>query len=217
MWKVTRRLDDPWDSRPGWVFGVLVFPARVARRFRSVADSSAGACAPALAIRFRYCFHCNEMCLWVYDQLVWPRRAGDPEPKLHAPPNVRRECEKATQTLEPSPRGAAAVLRLTIEKLCKELGVSGESVKDDIALFVREDVDARVQKVLDAARIIESNAVRPGQIGLGNDRATAETLSGLVNLICEKMIMEPRHLQAVYTKLQEGAGNAMEQRAQGSS
>jgi hypothetical protein len=57
-----------------------------------------------------------------------------------------------------------------------------------------------VQKVLDAARIIESNAVRQGQIGLGDDRATAETLAGLVNLICEKMIMEPRHLQAVYTK-----------------
>jgi len=61
---------------------------------------------------------------------------------------------------------------------------------------------------LDAARIIEGNAVPPGQIGLGDDRATSETLSGLVNLICEKMIMEPRHLQAVYTKLREGARNA---------
>jgi len=168
-------------------------------------------------VSISYCFNCNEMCFWVYDQLVWPRRAGGPEPKLLAPPNVRREREETSQTLEASPRGAAALLRLAIEKLCKELGVSGESLKDDVALFVREDVDARVQKVLDAARIIESNAVRPGQIGLGDDRATAETLSGLVNLICEKMIMEPRHLQAVYTKLREGAGNTMEQRAQGSS
>jgi hypothetical protein len=102
------------------------------------------------------------MCLWVYDQLVWPRRAGDPEPKLHAPPNVRREYEEAGQTLEASPRGAAALLRLAIEKLCKELGVSREGLNKDIAFFVREDVDARVQKVLEAARIIESNAVRPG-------------------------------------------------------
>ena len=168
-------------------------------------------------VSISYCFSCNEMCLWVYDQLVWPRRAGGPEPKPVAPPNVRRECEETSQTLEASPRGAAALLRLAIEKLCKELGVSGESLNDDIAFFVREDVDARVQKVLDAARIIESNAVRPGQIGLGDDRATAETLAGLVNLICEKMIMEPRHLQAVYTKLRDGAQTAMEQRAQGSS
>jgi hypothetical protein len=168
-------------------------------------------------VSISYCFSCNEMCLWVYDQLVWPRRAGDPEPKSLAPPNVRREYEEASQTLEASPRGAAALLRLAIEKLCKELGVTGESLKDDMAFFVREDVDARVQKVLDAARIIESNAVRPGQIGLGDNRATAETLAGLVNLICEKMIMEPRHLQAVYTKLRDGAQTAMEQRAQGSS
>ena len=145
-------------------------------------------------------------CVWVYDQLVWPRRAANPEPELvQAPPNVRRECEEAGQTLEASPRGAAALLRLAIEKLCKELGVSGDGVKDDTALFEREDIDARVQKVLDAARIIENNAVRPSPIGLGNDRATAETLSGLVNLICEKMIMEPRHLQAMYTKLREDA------------
>jgi Domain of unknown function (DUF4145) len=92
-------------------------------------------------VSISYCFNCNEMCLWVYDQLVWPRRAGGPEPKLLAPPNVRCECEETSQTLEASPRGAAALLRLAIEKLCKELGVSGESLKDDIALFVREDVD----------------------------------------------------------------------------
>ena len=159
-------------------------------------------------VSISYCYNCNEMCLWVYDQLVWPRSEGCPEPKLHAPPNVRRESEEASQTLEASPRGAAALLRMAIEKLCKELGVSGESLKDDIAFFVREDVDARVQKVLDAAQIIESNAIRPGQIGPGGDRATAETLSGLVNLICEKLIMEPRHLQAVYTKLRERARNA---------
>ena len=89
--------------------------------------------------------------------------------------------------------------------------------KDDIAALIQEDVDARVQKVLDAMRIIESNAVRPGKIGGDDNGATAEALSGLVNLICEKMIMEPRHLQAVYKRLREGALNAMERQAQGSS
>ena len=59
-------------------------------------------------VSISYCFNCNEMCLWVYDQLVWPRREGCPEPKLHAPPNVRRESEEASQALEASPRGAAA-------------------------------------------------------------------------------------------------------------
>jgi hypothetical protein len=119
--------------------------------------------------------------------------------------------------LEASPRGAAALLRLTIEKLCKELGVGGESLKADIPLFVRQHVDTRVQKVLDAARMIDGNAMRPGQIGLEDDRATAESLSGLVNLICEKMIMEPTHLQAVYTRLREGTQTEMDQPVQATS
>jgi hypothetical protein len=95
--------------------------------------------------------------------------------------------------------------------------VSGESLKDDIPIFVRQHVDARVQKALDAARMIESNAMHPGQIGLEDDRATAESLSGLVNLICEKMIMEPRHLQALYTRLREGAPTEMDQPVQATS
>ena len=168
-------------------------------------------------VSISYCFNCNEMCLWARDQLVWPRSAGGPAPKLHASPDLRRDDEEASQTLEASPRGAAALLRLAIEKLCKELGESGEAPKDDIAALVQEDVDARVQKVLDAMRIIESNAVRPAKIGGDDNGATTEALSGLVNLICEKMIMEPRHQQAVYTRLREGALNAMERQAQGSS
>jgi hypothetical protein len=167
-------------------------------------------------VSISYCLNCSQMSLWVYDQLVWPTRPS-PEPKLHVIPSERREGEEASQLFEASPRGAAALLRLTIEKLCNELGVSGESLKGDIPLFLRQDIDTRAQKVLDAARMIESNAVRPGQISLEDDRATAASLSGLVNLICEKMIMEPAHLQAVYTRLRERARTEMDQPVQAAS
>jgi len=67
-----------------------------------------------------------------------------------------------------------------------------------------------VQKVLDAMRLIESDATPPDQISVGDDRATAETLTGLVNLMCEKMMVEPRHLQALYAKVREGAQNGQQ-------
>ena len=95
--------------------------------------------------------------------------------------------------MEASPRGAAALLRLAVEKLCKELGVTGESPKDDIAFFVREDVDARVQKVVDAARIIESNAVRPHRAAKGpTDERCHHSVSQCraplsPNQMCEKL------------------------------
>jgi len=152
-----------------------------------------------------YCFNCNEMCLWVGDQLLWPKCAAEPEPKLDASPEGQGDYEKASQTLDASPRGAAMLLRLTTEKLCKELGGCEQGPKSEIAPPLQEEIDARVQKVLDAMRLIESDATPPDQIGVGDDRATAETLSGLVNLMCEKMMVEPRHLQALYAKVREGA------------
>jgi len=51
---------------------------------------------------------------------------------------------------------------------------------------------------LNVVRVTGNNAVHPGQIKLRDDRKTAETLFGLVNLICEKMITEPEHVTTVY-------------------
>jgi hypothetical protein len=166
-------------------------------------------------VSISYCFSCNEIGLWVGDQLVWPKGATSPEPKLDALPDVPQENENVNQTLDASPRGAAVLLRLATEKLCKELGETEQGPRPTIASPLQEEVDARVLKALEAIRIIESNAMPPDYVGVRDDRATAETLSGLVNLICEKMMIEPRHLQALYTRVREGAQSAIEQRANG--
>src|SRR5262245_9364035 len=164
-----------------------------------------------------YCFNCNEMCLWVGDQLLWPKCATRPEPKLDASAEVLEGHEKASQTLDASPRGAAVLLRLATEKLCKELGNCEQGSRSEIAPPLQEEIDARVQKVLDAMRIIESDATPPDQTSVGDNRAQAETLSGLINLMCEKMMVEPRHLQALYAKAREGAQNGIEQQAHSNS
>src|SRR5262245_60548443 len=168
-------------------------------------------------VSISYCFTCNEMCLWVGDQLAWPRGAAGPEPNLRTSPEVPGDHEKANQTLDASPRGAAVVLRLATEKLCNELGDCEQGPRPEIAPPLQEEIDARVQKVLDAMRIIESDATPPDQTSVGDNRAKAETLSGLVNLMCEKMMVEPRHLQALYAKAREGAQNGIEQQAHSNS
>ena len=126
--------------------------------------------------------------------------------------DVRRDYEEAGTILDASPRGAAALLRLAVEKLCKGLGEPGRDLNADIASLVAKGLDQRVQQALDVVRVIGNNSVRPGQIDLRDDRATAETLFGLVNLICEKMITEPKHVDELYTKLPEAARQAIEKR-----
>jgi hypothetical protein len=104
------------------------------------------------------------------------------------------------------------LLRLAVQKLCKHLGGAGDNLNHDIAALVRKGLPARVQQALDVVRVIGNNAVHPGEIDLRDDRATAEGLFRLVNLIAEIMISQPKHVSDMFASLPEGARKAIETR-----
>ena len=77
---------------------------------------------------------------------------------------------------------------------------------------MKRGLDARIQKALDVVRVIGNNAVHPGQVDLRDDKVTATELFKLVNLIVEAMIATPKHIEAMYGALPEGALKAIEKR-----
>ncbi len=158
------------------------------------------------------CFSCARISIWVRDKTVYPQRGEAPPANPDLPEDIRRDYDEASRILNLSPRGAAALIRLAIQKLCKEFGKSGKNINNDIGALVAEGLDSRVQKALDAVRVIGNNAVHPGQLDLRDDRATAESLFGLLNLIVDKMISEPKRVNEVYDKLPEGKRQAIEKR-----
>jgi len=99
-----------------------------------------------------------------------------------------------------SPRGAAALLRLAIEKLCVALEKTG-TIDQMIQQLVDEGLPARIQQALDVVRVIGNEAVHPGTIDIKDDQATVQTLFRLVNLISETMIGEPRRISELYSGL----------------
>lgn len=158
------------------------------------------------------CYNCKEIALWIHDRLVYPQRGEAPPANPDMPEDIRRDYDEASTILDLSPRGAAALIRLGIQKLCKELGQAGNNINDDIGALVKNGLDVRVQQALDAVRVIGNSAVHPGQIDLRDDRATAETLFRLLNLIVDKTISEPKHVAEVYASLPVGAVKAIEKR-----
>lgn len=158
------------------------------------------------------CFNCNEVAIWIHNRLVWPVAGTAPLPNPDLPAEVRRDYEEAGTIINLSPRGAAALLRLAIQKLCKELGEKGRHIDTDIASLVAKGLDVRVQQALDVVRVIGNNAVHPGQIDLRDDHPTAEKLFGLVNIITEVMISQPKHIADMYASLPESALKAIEKR-----
>lgn len=147
------------------------------------------------------CFNCNEIALWAISSMVWPVQNNAPAPNQDLPDDVRRDFEEAGRIVQLSPRGAAALLRLAIQKLCKELGGKGKNIDDDIAALVKAGLNVRIQQALDIVRVIGNEAVHPGTIDLRDDIQTATKLFDLVNIIADTMISQPKHIEALYNGL----------------
>lgn len=175
-------------------------------------ESSGYARADIFNADISLCFNCNEIAIWAGASMAWPIQNNAPAPNPDLPSDVRLDFDEAGRIMQLSPRGAAALLRLAIQKLCKELGGKGKNIDEDIAALVKGGLDARIQKALDIVRVIGNEAVHPGQIDLRDDVATAEELFTLVNIIADAMISQPKHIEAMYARLPESKRAAIERR-----
>jgi Domain of unknown function (DUF4145) len=159
-----------------------------------------------------FCYSCAGISVWVADNLLYPSQPTSIQPNDEMPKEIRPDFLEAAAIVDRSSRGAAALLRLCIQKLMVHLGEKGKNIDDDIGALVNRGLDGRIQKALDIVRVIGNNAVHPGQIDLRDDKATATELFKLVNLIVEAMIATPKHIEAMYGALPEGARKAIEKR-----
>lgn len=155
------------------------------------------------ALATAQCTHCKNYTVWWYGALIYPATMPVESPSNDLPTEVKRDYEEAAQIVQKSPRAAAALLRLAIQKLCASLGGSGDNLNNDIAVLVQDGLPGKVQKMLDTVRVIGNHAVHPGAINLDDQPQTAEALFRLVNIIAEKMITEPKEIDALYGSLPE--------------
>lgn len=158
------------------------------------------------------CFNCKKIAVWVHDGLVFPPVRAGVDPNVDLPDEIARDFEEARSILVLSPRGAAALSRLCIQKLCAFLGEKGKNIDDDIASLVAKGLNPLVQQSLDVVRVVGNEAVHPGTLDIRDDPDTAHQLLRLVNLIAEQMITHPKSVKAMYEKLPEPKRAAIEQR-----
>jgi hypothetical protein len=144
------------------------------------------------------CYSCRRIALWRADELIYPVNHISIAPTEGMPDDVKADFLEANEILDKSPRGAAALLRLGIQKLMIHLGEKGKKINDDIASLVRKGLDVRIQKALDVVRVVGNSAVHPGQIDLSDNKTIATKLFGLVNVIVESQITQAKHIEEMY-------------------
>lgn len=158
------------------------------------------------------CYSCKDISLWKHDVLLHPRERYHVEVNSDLNEDIKKDFEEACTVLDISPRAAAALLRLCIQKICIQLGEAGKSIDKDIKSLVSKGLKPEIQRALDIVRVVGNEAVHPGTIDLNDDRGTAGTLFSLVNRIAYDMISHPKEIAALYNELPAEKIKAIETR-----
>ncbi len=158
------------------------------------------------------CQHCDEISIWVNKKMIYPRITSVAEPNDDLSDDIKRDYIEAATILNESPRASAALLRLALQKLCKELGEKGEDINEDIGSLVKKGLNSQVQKSLDSLRITGNNAVHPGEINLKEEPERVEKLFQLINFVADKMLTEPKEVESFYGNLPENSKKQIEER-----
>lgn len=158
------------------------------------------------------CFSCKKIAIWRHTNLLHPILNTEFTPNPDLDDSIQADFREAATVLKLSPRSATALLRLCVQKLCIQLGKSGKNINKDIGSLVKDGLDIKIQKALDIVRVTGNNAVHPGELDLKDDIATATKLFQLVNLIADRLITQPKNIDAMFDDLPEGAKEAITKR-----
>ncbi len=161
------------------------------------------------------CDSCGKLSMWFNETMVVPDSSAAPPPAQDMPDDVKEDYNEARSVFSRSPRSSSALLRLAVQKLCVDLGGGGNNLNDDIGVLVRKGLPVPIQQALDVLRVIGNNQVHPGVLDIRDDPATAASLFGLINMVVEVMITQPKHVQALFNKLPANAQQQIQKRDSG--
>jgi len=159
-----------------------------------------------------YCEHCCEVAFWKNSKILYPKTQIIDEPNEDLSKEVKNLYNEAGFIVNDSPRAAAALIRLALQILCKDLGEKGENINDDIKSLVVKGLDTRVQKAMDSLRVVGNNGAHPGEINLNENRDKVVKMFDIINFIAQKMITDPKELDSFFDDLPDGAKKAIEKR-----
>jgi hypothetical protein len=166
------------------------------------------------ASNFKYstCEHCGKDSFWYIDRMIVPSEAPVSPPHNDLPESCLAEYNEARDIVARSPRAAAALLRLCLQKLMIELKEKGENINDDIGSLVKKGLPVEVQQALDFCRVVGNNAVHPGEIELTDNPEISHSLFEMLNFIVDDRIARPKKVANLYSILPEGAIKAVAKR-----
>jgi len=159
------------------------------------------------------CQKCENFQIWVDKAIYYPKSSCAPLPSEDMPDEVKIDFYEARDIVDSSPRAAAALLRLALQKLMIFFGEEGKDLNTDIGNLIKnKGLPVRIQQALDNIRVIGNESVHPGQIDLRDDPPTAIALFEMLNIIVDNMITQPKMIEKTFKTLPETKQAQIEKR-----
>jgi hypothetical protein len=165
------------------------------------------------------CQHCQLDTVWKVNKenvrdvsMVYPHQVNAPAIHEDLPEVCRTDFQEARLTLGVSPRGAAALLRLCLQKLLGCIGGKGEHIDTDIKTLVAAGLDPHIQQALDVIRVTGNNAVHPLDMDPEDVVENVPVLFEMINLIVDERISRQKNINERFARLPEKARLAIEKR-----
>ncbi len=157
------------------------------------------------------CFCCGKDQIWkiwyektlssTAGKLIYPTTGTVELPNADLPQEIKEDYLEAREILNVSPRGAAAILRLAIQKLCIHLGEPGKSINADIKSLVKKGLPKKIQQAFDIVRVTGNNSVHPGELDMKDNVEITSKLFGLINTIVAVLITEPKRIDEQFEEI----------------
>ena len=137
--------------------------------------------------------------------MVHPFSCPVDDPNSDMPDAVKERYIEASKVVGLSPISAAALLRLALQVLLKEIlqDESSGKIHTDIQKLMDKPIDSSLVKALDIIRITGNESVHPGTLDLNEDKEDALYLFDLLNMICDQFFTQPRKMHEMYEKMPE--------------
>lgn len=158
------------------------------------------------------CEVCKNFTIWLNGEQIYPLSSGIEEPNIDMPEDIKNLYLEARAVYPISKKSSAALLRLALQLLCKNLGEKGENINNDIANLVKKGLPEVIQKALDTLRITGNQAVHPGELNLEENIELVESLFWILNFIVDETYSKKKKINELYNKLPKNLLNAIEKR-----
>ena len=150
------------------------------------------------------CFACKQSSIWTKafcsEKMIYPSTSNAPNAAIDMPFDVYPLYEEARLVYTHSPRAAAALLRVCLEKLCNHIAGTENTIASNLKRLANlpNPLPPRLLQMAQFIRVIGNEAAHPGVIDFEENSDTVNALFEFINLLVENQITFPQKVDSLF-------------------